>query len=189
MSDTDELLRFLGKLGREVMESAEEAAVEIKQAAKHVTGLGRGSVKLELDQPKAAPGDSIRGRVVLALTEPVEAKKLFVTLQARQKMVTVQRTDRGRSVGTSHVTVYELERELDGAKQYLNGTFPFELTVPADALLLRPATPSSPLGEVARTIASAVSPSAGPIEWQIVAALEIPWGRNLTGEVDIAVVG
>lgn len=187
MSDADELFKILGKLGKEVMETAEEAAIEIKQAAKHVTGLGRGSVKLELDQTRAAPGGSIRGRVALALTEPVEAKKLVVSLRARQKMVTVQRTDRGRSVGTSHVDVYELNVELGGAKKYLNETLPFELTVPPDALDLRAGTPSSPLGEVARTIASVVSPSAGPIEWQVVASLEIPWGRNLTSAVDIAV--
>ena len=41
--------------------------------------------------------------------------------------------------------------------------------------------------EVARTIASAVSPSAGPIQWQVVVTLEIPWGRNLTHDVDIVV--
>jgi len=187
MSDADDLLKFLGKLGKEVLETAQEAGTEIKQAAKHVTGLGRGTVQLQLDQTRAAPGASIFGRVSLALTEPVEAKRLLVTLRARQKMVTVQRTNRGRSVGTSHVTVYELKRELGGAKEYQNETIGFELTVPADALVLRPSSPSSPLADVARTIASAVTPTAGPIEWQVLAVLEIPWGRNLGTEVDITV--
>lgn len=187
MSDADDLFKFLSKLGKEVVETAEEAAVDIKQAAKHVTGLGRGAVKVELDQAKAQPGGPIRGRVVLALTESVEAKRAIVVLRARQKMVTVQRTNRGRSVGTSHVEIYRFEVALGGAKEYRNETFSFELTVPSDALHLRAATPSSPLEEVARTIASAVSPSAGPIEWQVVASLEIPWGRNLTGAVDVAV--
>ena len=91
---------------------------QIKQTAKQVTGLGRGSVKLELDQTKTAPGGTIQGRVVLALSEPVEAKRLVVTLRARQKMVTVKRDDGGRSVGTSHADVYEFELELGGAKKY-----------------------------------------------------------------------
>lgn len=187
MSDTDDLFKFLGKVGKEVFETAEEAALEIKQAAKHVTGLGRGSLQLELEQTRARPGGPLPGRLILALTEPVEAKRLVVMLRARQKTMTIQRTDRGRSVGTSHVDVYQFKHELGGAKAYRNEVFRFELTVPADALHLRAATPSSPLEEVARTIASAVAPSAGPIEWQVVAVLEIPWGRNLTTAVDVAV--
>ena len=180
MADPDDLIknagRFFSKLGG-----------QIKQSAKQVTGLGRGDVKLELDQTKTSVGGTIHGRVVLALTEAVEAKKLVVTLRARQKMVTVKRSDAGRSVGTSHADVYEFNLELGGAKKYESATLPFELTVPSDALDMRPGAPSTPLGEVARTIASAVSPSAGPIEWQVIATLEIPWGRNLTADVDIVV--
>lgn len=191
MADADELLKkaggFFSKLGKQAVETAQVAGTQIKQTAKQVTGLGRGSVRLELDQTKAAPGGSIHGRVVLALTEPVEAKKLVVTLRARQKMVTVKRSDAGRSVGTSHADVYEFNLELGATKKYETETIAFELTVPPDALDLRPGAPSSPLGEVARTIASAVSPSAGPIEWQVIATLEIPWGRNLTSDVDIVV--
>lgn len=189
MADPDELLKkagsFFSKLGKQAKETAVVAGKQIQQTAKQVTGLGRGTVKLELDQTKAAPGGAIQGRVVLALTEPVDAKKLVVTLRARQKLVSVKRNDSGPSVG--HADVYELDLELGDAKTYGNETLPFELTVPPDALDLRPGAPSSPLGEVARTIASAVSPSAGPIEWQVVATLEIPWGRNLTHEVDIVV--
>ncbi len=191
MADPDELLKkaggFFSKLGVQIKDTAQVAGTQIKQTAKQVTGLGRGTVKLELDQTKAPPGGTIHGRVVLALSEPVEARKLVVTLRARQKMVTVKRGDAGRSVGTSHADVYEFNVELGGAQKYESGTLPFELTVPPDALDLRPGAPSSPLGEVARTIASAVSPSAGPIEWQVVATLEIPWGRNLTHDVDIVV--
>lgn len=191
MADPDELLKkaggFFSKLGVQIKDTAQVAGSQIKQTAKQVTGLGRGTVKLELDQTKAPPGGAIYGRVVLALSEPVEAKKLVVTLRARQKMVTVKRGDAGRSVGTSHADVYEFNVELGGAQKYESGTLPFELTVPPDALDLRPGAPSSPLGEVARTIASAVSPSAGPIEWQVLATLEIPWGRNLTHDVDIVV--
>lgn len=191
MADPDELLKkaggFFSKLGKQAKETAVTAGSQIKQTAKQVTGLGRGTVKLELDQTKAAPGGSIHGRVVLALSEPVEAKKLVVTLRARQKMVTVKRSDAGRSVGTSHADVYEFNLELGSAKKYESETLSFELTVPPDALDLRPQGPSSPLGEVARTIASAVSPSAGPIEWQVITTLEIPWGRNLTHDVDIVV--
>lgn len=173
--------------GGAIKEGATVAGSQIKATAKQVTGLGRGSVKLELDQTKAAPGGTITGRLVLALTEPVEAKRLVVTLQARQKMVTVSRDSSGRSVGTQHADVYAFHVELGGATTYNAETLTFELTIPPDALELKASAPSTPLGEVARTIASAVSPTAGPIEWQVVGTLEIPWGRNLHHEVDIVV--
>ena len=191
MADPDELLKkaggFFTKLGGQIKDTAQVAGTQIKQTAKQVTGLGRGSVRLELDQTKAAPGGTIHGRAVLALTEAIEAKRLVVTLRARQKLVTVKRGDGGHSVGTSHADVYEHTLELGAAQIYDSSTLPFELTVPPDALDLRPQAPSSPLGEVARTIASAVSPSAGPIEWQVLVTLEIAWGRNLTHDVDIVV--
>jgi hypothetical protein len=174
-------------VGGAVKEGATVAGAQIKQTAKQVTGLGRGEVKLELDQTKAAPGGSIHGRVVLALTEPVEAKRMIVQLRARQKQVTVRRDAGGRGVGTSHSNVFEFTLELGGAKTYDSETIAFELTVPPDALELKASPPSTPLGDVVRTLAAAVSPTAGPIEWQVVGSLEIPWGRNLSDDVDIVV--
>jgi hypothetical protein len=38
-----------------------------------------------------------------------------------------------------------------------------------------------------RSVASALSPSAGPIEWQVIGKLEIAWGRDLSSDVDIVV--
>ena len=39
----------------------------MKSTAKQVTGIGRGDIKLEVDVPKAPPGGTLRGRVVLQL--------------------------------------------------------------------------------------------------------------------------
>ncbi|MDQ3336077.1 MAG: hypothetical protein M4D80_12990 [Myxococcota bacterium] len=191
MADSDELIKnagkFFRKLGGQIKDTAQAAGTQIEKTAKQVTGLGRGTVKLELDQIKAAPGATIVGRVVLALTEPVDAKRLVVSLRARQKHLTVKRDSSGKTVGTSHAEVYQFERELGGAKRYESETLAFELVVPPDALDLKAGAPTSPLGEVVRTVASAVSPTIGPVEWQIVVELEISWGRNLSHDVDIVV--
>lgn len=182
MADPEDLLKkaggFFTKLGG-----------SIKHTSKQLTGLGRGSVRLELDATKGPPGGTLRGRVVLALVEPVQAKWLVVTLRARQKVMNVHRSESGRSVSTSHAGVYEHDIELGGEESYETGTLPFELTIPPDALDLRPSASSgaNPLADAVRTVASALSPSAGPIEWQVIARLVIPWGRDLTHDVDIVV--
>jgi hypothetical protein len=180
MADPDDLMKsaskFFSKLGG-----------SIKQTTKQVTGLGRGSVKLELDHTKVAPGGTLKGRLVLALPEPVDAKRLIVTLRARQKVMNIHRSSSGRSVSTSHADVYEHDTELGGLQAYQSATLPFELTVPPDALDLRPTAGQSPVADIVRTVASALSPSAGPIEWQVIGRLVIPWGRDLTHDIDVVV--
>jgi hypothetical protein len=191
MADADDVIknagRFFSKLGSTLKETAKTAGTTIKQTSKQVTGLGRGDVRLQLDQTKIAPAGTLRGRVVLALSEPVEAKRLVVSLRARQKVVTINKGGGGRTVGTSHADVYQFDQELGGAKSYESGTLDFELHVPPDALDLRPSAGQNPLADAVRSVASALSPSAGPIEWQVIAKLEISWGRDLTSDVDIVV--
>ena len=168
MSELDDKLKkagsFFSKLGSQV-----------KSTAKHVTGVGRGDIKLEVDVPKAPPGGTLRGRVVLQLTEPTDAKRLVVTLRASRKQ---------RQAGaTSPVSVemYKLDRELSGAQRYDITSVPFELTVPDDALELKP-TAAHPLLDVVKAFAP-----TGPIEWQVAARLEIPWGKDFTSSVDVVV--
>jgi hypothetical protein len=182
MADPEELFKkaggFFSKLGG-----------SLKQTTKQVTGLGRGSVKLELDQTKAAPGATLRGRLALVLSEPVEAKRLIVTLRARQKVMNVHRSSSGRSISTSHADVYEHDTEIGSVAKYESGAHAFELTIPPDALDLRPSSGHNPVADAIRTVASALSPSAGPIEWQVIGRLVIPWGRDLSHAVDIVVAG
>jgi hypothetical protein len=180
MGDADDVIKNAGKFFSKL-------GGTIKQTTKTVTGLGRGSVKLELDQTRVAPGGTLKGRIVLALSEPVDAKRLVVTLHARQRHLTIGRSSSSRGVSSSHSDVYQFDVRLGDAKRYDSITLPFELPVPPDALDLRPAAGSSPLADVARTVASAITPTVGPIEWQVIGKLEIAWGRDLTSDVDIIV--
>ena len=189
MADPDDVIKNAGKFFSKLGKGLRDAGGQIKQGAKQVTGIGRGKVRLELDQTRVAPGGTLRGRLHLALEEPVDGKRLVVTLRARQKIVTIGKQGGNRTVGTSHADVYEFDHELGSTQQYTPGTtLPFELVVPPDALELRARSESSnPLADAVRTVASALSPSAGPIEWQVVGTLQIAWGRDLTSSVDVIV--
>ncbi len=200
MADGDDVLkgagRFFSKLGGQLKEAGGQlkevgktVGSQVVQTSKQVTGLGRGSVKLELEQTKAAPGGTIKGKLVIAVTEPVDAKRVLVTLRARQRYIAVKRSD-GGSVGSTHADVYQFDKELAPSGKFEpQQTFDFELVIPPVALDLRPLQSAGghPLADVARTIASAVTPNAGPIEWQVIGRLEISWGRDLSHDVDIIV--
>ncbi|HLL23774.1 MAG TPA: hypothetical protein VK427_16660 [Kofleriaceae bacterium] len=189
MADSDELIknagRFFKKLGGQIKDTAQVASAQLAKTTKQVTGLGRGTVKLELEHTRIPPGGSVTGRVVLILDEPIEAKRVLVMLRARQKHLTIPAGT--KIVTASHADVYEHVEQLSGPTTYQHEGFAFSLTVPADAHELAPKAAATPLGEVARSIATAVSPTPAPIEWEVVAELDVAWGRNLTSSVAITI--
>ena len=180
MANADDLLNkaggFFSKLGS-----------TLKQTTKQVTGIGRGSVRLELARTKIAPGDTLTGKLTLALPEPIAGNRLVVTLRAQQRTVEFQRRDGVRTPVSSRTTIFHFDQELGGAQQYDSRTIDFELVVPPDALDKQAAAGSHPIADAVRTVASVLTPQAGPVEWSVTARLEISWGKDLTHDVDIVV--
>jgi uncharacterized ubiquitin-like protein YukD len=182
MADADELLKKAGGLFTKL-------GTTLKQTTKQVTGLGRGTVRLELDRTRATAGEALRGRVTLALTEDVDAKALIVSLRAHQRTIELQRRDGQRISVSNRSEIFHFDQELGGAKRYTSGTQPFEIIVPPDALDKRAAPGSHPVADAIRSVASVMGPTAGPVEWSVSVRLEIWWGRDLSHDVDIVVVG
>lgn len=191
MSDAEDLLKKAGglfsKLGSQLVETGKVVGKEIAETSKQVTGIGRGTVRLELDRTKAAPGDTLKGRIVLALPEAVEAKRLVVSLRASQRMVEMRRQGRGTTPMSTRTEIFHFDCEVGGAKAYTSDSFAFELLVPFDAMDKTAPAGSHPIADAVRQVASVLQPSAGPVEWSVRAALEIAWGRDLAHEVDIVV--
>lgn len=180
MSDAEDLLKkaggFFSKLG-----------AQVKQTSKQVTGIGRGTVRVELERTKVAPGDSIKGKLVLALPEPVDAKRLVVSLLAKQRSVEIQTRNGTRTSVSNTAVIYHFDLDLGPSKSYESESIPFELPVPTDALDKQAPVGSHPIADAIRTVAAVLQPTVGPVEWSVSAKLEISWGRDLTHDVDIVV--
>src|SRR5207302_515398 len=99
MSDAEDLLKKAGGLFSKIGST-------IKETGKQVTGLGRGTVRLELDRTRVAPGDKIAGKVTLALPEAVDAKRLVVSLRAHQRTIEIQRRDGGKTPVSNRSQIY-----------------------------------------------------------------------------------
>jgi hypothetical protein len=151
-------------------------------------GIGVGSVELELAARAFTPGDTVRGTVKLNLKEPTEAKRLVLAIRATQGLVSYGRDSTGaRSLETDQVVVFKHNAELAGERTYSDGeTFSGELVIPADVLDREPEIPGT-IGQVARAVQSVTSPRKLPLEWRVMALLEIPWKRNLKKVVDVTV--
>ncbi len=180
MADAEDLIKkasgLFSKLG-----------ATLKQTSKQVTGIGRGTVRLELERTKVAPGDTLRGKVTLALPEAVDAKSLVVSLRAHQRTVEFERRNGVRTPVSTRSEIFHFDHDLGGAQSYDSRTVAFELVVPPDALDKHAPAGSHPIADAVRSVASVLSPQAGPVEWSVTARLSIAWGRDLVHDVDIAV--
>jgi hypothetical protein len=159
----------------------------LTRTTKQVTGLGRGTVRVELERTKVAPGEALRGTVTLALSEPVDAVALVVSLRAHQRTIALPRRDGSRTAVSTRSEIYHLDRELGGAQAYASRTVGFELVVPPDALDKQAPPGSHPIADAVRSVAAVLGPQAGPTEWSVSARLAIAWGRDLVHEVDIVI--
>jgi hypothetical protein len=196
MVDDDDIVRGANKLFKSVGSALKKAGGVAAQAGKtagekvvktgrQVVG-SRGTLAVSLDRERFAPGDEIRGKVTLAIDEPIEGTKLVVQLRATQRTVDYHRAGGVRTVGTSTALIFQFEKELGGARGYGSEELPFTLVVPRDAARAA-AAPAGKVGAVARAVSSVVAPTTGPIEWRVQATLVISFGRDLAHGVDIIV--
>ena len=118
MSDSDDSIKkagsFFSKLGSTV-----------KSTAKHVTGVGRGDIKLELDVPKAPPGGTLRGRV-RAPAGRADGCEAPDRLAARDAAAAPVRLDEPGLTSSCTSSITSSAR----AQRYEITSYPFELTVP-----------------------------------------------------------
>ncbi len=131
-----------------------------------------GALKLVLKSRHLRPGDVVRGR--LAVTRPLEARRLVVGLEATQRMVLTRPSLLGDVLTFRTATVWTTHLELDHERTYQPGaSFPFELIIPSAAL--EPGWVTVPGGVAAR----------GEIEWCAFSLLHRPWTTTLRAKVSL----
>ncbi len=146
-----------------------------------IVGIGVGSIELMLVRNQFSHGDTIHGRVQLALSQPTEGKALTAVVEATRRR-SVSRSDGTRSTETA--TVYRFEQQLDGKRVYRNEAYDLHLPIaPKTKLEL----PEGTLGDVVRFVSAVRDVVAEPITWRVSVFLDIPWKVNVKAHADIAV--
>jgi sporulation-control protein spo0M len=151
-----------------------------------VVGIGVGKIDILLLKQEYAPGETIHGRLVMKVKEPIEAKRLVVLVEATCERTRLESDGRGgRRQVTSTVTVHKVERELDGKRTYRDDAFDFHLPLPGSDTKVE--MPNGFLGDVAKFINVVSSLQRSPLRWRVHAFLDIPWKANLKAAADIVV--
>ncbi|MFT3842227.1 MAG: hypothetical protein QM723_34880 [Myxococcaceae bacterium] len=147
-----------------------------------VLAIGVGELQIKLKQVDYQLGDTVRGLVKVRLTEKLEAKRLVVGIEARQRVIGVS----GGTTSYSNGKVWRFEKELSGEGKYLKRAKKFELLLPNDLERAGPA-PENMLGDVAQVISFLSPTKRFPLEWHVFAFLDRPWKFNVKAKVPITV--
>ncbi len=147
-----------------------------------VLGIGVGRLTLELDDVDFTLGDTIRGVAKLELTEPMDAKRLVVGVEASQRVV----TSGANSIGYRRDKVWRFEKQLKGEGTFSKLTARFTLKLPQE-LWSSGQVPPGVLGDMAQVLSFFTPTKRFPLEWSVFGFLDRPWKVNVKANVPITV--
>jgi len=146
-----------------------------------VFGFGKGKFEIILEKYNFSPGETIKGRILMKLKKPTQAKALKVGLVGEKKTTQYRKT----SSSQSKTHFFDFEMPLDGEKEYLEGEYNFEIKIPS-SVLQRPA-PGGAVGDIVKGI-QLLSGKDVRINWYVIAKLDIPSGFDVSKRVQVNIV-
>jgi hypothetical protein len=158
----------------------------------------KGNIDISIQKSNYAPGDTISGNVALTLKKPVRAREVSISLIGEQ-WITSRKKESGWGIGgwsSSSSTqakrehIYDFKLPLDGEREYSEGReYRFEIKIPADIPQMpKPEAKPGEARKVAQTVAAVMGLSrSSPIEWYLLAKLDIPGGLDISKKVDITI--
>ena len=148
-----------------------------------VLGIGEGKIEIVLPKLVYSYGERIKGKAVLALNQPKNAKGLKIELKAERKVWSTRRSS-GKTSRAQHTeTVYSFVLPLKGEGQFSSGEYDFEVAIPEFEGQQRA---QSPL-KISLGPFSAGGSDASPLAWYIIASLDLPLSFDINKKIQISV--
>ncbi|MGB6873110.1 MAG: hypothetical protein WBE46_03040 [Dehalococcoidia bacterium] len=164
--------------------------------------FGKGKINIAIQKTYYAPGDIISGDVALTLKKPVKAREVSISLIGEQLITSRQKESgwgiAGGGIGYSSSSsaqakrerIYDFKLPLDSEREYSEGReYRFEIKIPADIPQMpKPEAKPGEARKVAQTVAAVMGLSrSSPIEWYLLAKLDIPRGLDIMKKVGITI--
>jgi hypothetical protein len=144
-------------------------------------GIGRGKMKVQLDNMQFSPGETITGKLVINLKRPIKGKAVLIGLLGEQKITEFS----GGKRQTRTQKIFDFNQPLSGEKDYMPGeqVYDFQLKIPTN--LNQNTAPTGALGNVVKA-AQMFSNKTKTIKWYVTGRLDCP-GIDMTKKVQITV--
>ena len=147
--------------------------------------FGPDKISLMLERYSFKPGETIKGTVKLNLKKPTRSRKLEVGLFGERKERT--RGHDGKTI-TKNVIIFDFKIPLGADGEYLDGEYPFEITIPSN--ILTADTRQNIDGKLGMAV-DAISILSGqriyPVEWFIKSQLDVPMMFDVKKEQKIMI--
>lgn len=160
-----------------------------------VMGLfGKEQIRMMLEKYDYKAGDKVKGKIILDLKKPVNARKLEIALVGRRidkqtnmavgPMILNSKKEYGSQ--TQYTTIYNFKIPLDGEKEYQLGEYSFEIKIPENIHQNNPSL-GGKLGKATNAL-KMLSGLSSRVEWHIKAQLDVPkkFDINKTQEIVIS---
>jgi len=147
--------------------------------------FGPDKITLMLERYNYKPGEMIKGTVKLNLKKSTKARKLEVGLfgERREKV----RGHDGKT-HTKNVTIFDFKIPLGPEGEYLNGEYPFEITIPSNILSMDTRQNLDVrVGAVVDTIGVLTGNRLYPVEWFVKSQLDVPMMFDVKKEQKIMI--
>ena len=148
-------------------------------------GFFKGKITLTLEKYQFAPGEEMKGHIVLELKKSVQASGLVVQLVGTRRMV--MNNDRNN---IRHETIFDFSMPIDGAKEYPAGqalNYDFSLKIPDTILQNILGDTTAQIGITgAGGIRLGASFSSQRVDWQVIVRLDSP-GFDITRKVQVSI--
>ncbi len=150
-------------------------------------GFGKGKIELILEKYNFRPGETIKGKVSIKMNKPTKAKELRVEF-AGIKNISTNNISFGKGINTSKKTktefIHDFKMPLDGEKEYTQGEYSFEITIPAGILGAGGSLPEGAAGTAIKTL-QFLGGNSTRIQWFVQATLDIEKSLDLNKKVQI----
>lgn len=142
--------------------------------------FSKGKMELKLEKYSFSPGETINGELSFSLKKPYPARGVKVRLLGTETVT----KRRGDHTERKRITLCDVTIPLDGEREYSEGSYKFEIPVPADANDAS-RRPSGALGDALDAV-SYMSGTRRQIEWEVIGFVDMK-GFDLNKKQDIVV--
>jgi len=141
-------------------------------------GFGKGSIDILPEKFNYAPGDTIKGKVILKLKQAAEARELRIVLKGERTSTSFS----GGKTRRQTITIHEFKLPLDGQKTYPAGEKEYSFEIKAPQISGMPKTE----GALGAVLGAAMFLSGAQIRWFLDASLDMP-GFDVSKRVNISI--